>query len=63
MDLSKEAIEEFKSIYFKQFGETISDREAIDLGESLIRFFEIIYRPIPKDYEYNSEQPTDEANK
>jgi len=46
--LSKEAIDEFKAIYRKEFGEEISDAEAGELGESLILLFKVIYRPIPK---------------
>ena len=48
MGLSKEAIEEFKEIYFKEFGEKISDEEAIGMGENLVSLFEIIYRPLPE---------------
>ena len=46
--LSKEAIDEFKAIYRKEFGEEVSDAEAGELGESLISLFKVIYRPIPK---------------
>lgn len=47
MRLSKEAIEEFQEIYAEEFGETISDEEAQEIGENLISLFRIIYRPIP----------------
>jgi len=36
MRLSKEAIKEFKEIYEKEFGETISDQKAQELGQNLI---------------------------
>jgi hypothetical protein len=49
MALSKEAIKEFKEIYFKEFGEEISDQEAREEAESLISLFKIIYRPIPEE--------------
>jgi hypothetical protein len=48
MRLSREAIKEFKHIYFKEFGERITDKEAQELGENLLSLFEIIYRLIPK---------------
>lgn len=49
MVLSKEAIKEFKEIYYREFGENISDADAQEMGESLISLFKIIYRAIPKD--------------
>jgi hypothetical protein len=51
MALSKEAIEEYKQIYKKNFGKDISDEEAREQGENLIELFRAIYRPMPgKDY-------------
>ncbi|MDD8019897.1 MAG: hypothetical protein PHU81_01745 [Acidobacteriota bacterium] len=47
MRLSEKAIKDLKEIYFKEYGKTISDEEAQDLGERLISLFKIIYRPIP----------------
>lgn len=47
--LSREAIEEFKQIYREEFGETISDADALEMGLRLLRLFEIIYRQIPGD--------------
>lgn len=49
MRLSKRAIKEFKRIYYKEFGKTISDEEAQEKGQSLLSLFKIIYRPIPAD--------------
>jgi len=57
MGLSKEAIKEFKRIYYEEFKEEISDIEAQELGESLLLLFKIIYRPIPED-KRNQEQKT-----
>lgn len=48
MQLSKEAIEEFKETHKKVFGEEISDQEAYEMASNLLRVFEAIYRPIPK---------------
>jgi len=60
MGLSKEAIKEFKEIYYKEFGERISDEEAQEMGASLLSLFKIIYRPVPKVGEQN---PEDKNNK
>ena len=49
MRLSKVAIEEFKEIYFKEFGEEITDEEAREMGENLVSLFEIICRPLPDE--------------
>lgn len=48
MRLSKEAIEEFKEIYLREFGQKITDEEAQELGLNLISLFKIICRPIPE---------------
>jgi hypothetical protein len=44
MNLSREAIEEFKEIYRKEFGEELSDDEASQKANNLIELFEVIYR-------------------
>lgn len=49
MRLSKQAIKEFKNIYYEEFKERLSDEEAQEMGESLISLFKIICRPIPKE--------------
>ena len=54
MELSKDAIEEFKDIYYQEFGERISDKEVQEMGVNLLSLFEIIYRPISKFGEQNS---------
>ena len=51
MQLSKEAIEEFKRIYKTEFGEEISDREATEKAIRLINLIRVIYRRIPADRE------------
>lgn len=47
--LSQEAIEELKNIYQEEYGETLSDADALDLGQRLLRLFQIVYRPLPFD--------------
>lgn len=49
MQLSKEAIEDYKKAFKEEFGEDLSDVEAMELGSDLLRLFQIIYRPIPLD--------------
>ena len=49
MRLSKEAIKGFKEIYEREFGKTISDEKAQELGQNLLSLFKIIYRAIPPD--------------
>jgi len=51
MQLSKEAIEEFKQIYKAEFGEEISDQEATEKAIRLINLIRVIYRKIPEDKE------------
>ncbi len=48
MGLSKQAIREFKKIYYLEFGERISDKQALDMAEDLLSLFRIIGRFIPK---------------
>ncbi len=48
ISLSKEAIDEFKQIYKKEFGKDLSDYEALKMGTDLLRLFKVIYRPIAK---------------
>jgi len=62
MRLSKEAIEEFKEIYEREFGETISDEKAQELGQNLVSLFKIIYRPIPENKEEKNNKD-DQDNK
>jgi hypothetical protein len=49
MSLNEEAIREFKKIYNREFGKTISDKEAQEIGQNLLSLFKIIYRAIPED--------------
>lgn len=47
--LTDEAIKELQNVYHKEYGKEISDGEARQLGERLITFFKITYRPIPEE--------------
>ncbi|MBI4226177.1 hypothetical protein HY612_03635 [Candidatus Roizmanbacteria bacterium] len=46
--LPKKAIDEYKTIYKKVYGEVISDAEALEQGTRLLNLFKAVYRPIPK---------------
>ena len=49
--LSREAIDEFKTIYQEEFGKTLSDDEVQEIAIRLLRFFGILVRPLPGDSE------------
>jgi len=44
--LSESQIKQFQELYKKHFGREISQSEAIDQGEKLIRLMELVYRPM-----------------
>ena len=46
--ISETALQEFKKLYVEEFGEEISDEEAIELGINLLTIFNHIYRPVLK---------------
>jgi hypothetical protein len=43
--LSREAIDEFKTIYQEEFGKTLSDDEVQEIAFRLLRFFGILSQP------------------
>jgi hypothetical protein len=49
--LSKQAVDEFKQLYKKEYGEELNDFVASEAANRLVRMFEIIYKPIPKEWE------------
>ncbi len=49
MQLSQEDIEEFKAIYRKDYGTTLTDGEALDLATSFFHLMLAIYRPLPDE--------------
>lgn len=54
--LPKEAIDEFKAIYKKEFGEEISDSEAYEKGLRLIQLIKAVYSPMPEIQEDDSKK-------
>ena len=53
MILSQKAIIDFKKAYFLDFGKEVQDNEAQELGIKLIEFFDLIYKPVPKEVNIN----------
>ena len=48
--ISDKALEEHKKIYKEEFGEDISDEKAMDEATSLLTIFNVIFKPIKKDW-------------
>lgn len=48
--LPKEAILEYQAIYKKVFGKDISYDEALEKGTELIKLFQLIHKPIRKEW-------------
>ena len=47
--LSRQAIEEFKTNYQEEFGQTLTDDEVQEIATRLLRFFGILNRPLPNE--------------
>ena len=45
--LSREAVDEFKSAYREEFGRDLSDSEVQEMGLQLLRLFNLLLRPNP----------------
>lgn len=54
--LSKKALEEFKAIWRKQFKEDISDEKATEEAINLLTLFDVIYRPLKKEWVQEKEK-------
>ena len=54
MQLTQEALDEFKAIYKKEFGEDISDAQAREMGTRLLRVFHVLL-------EVNDQAPEEES--
>lgn len=48
--ISEQALQEFKAIWKKQFGEEISDDLAIAEAINLLNLFNVIYKPVKKEW-------------
>jgi hypothetical protein len=49
MNLTKEAVDQFKEIFHKEFGTLLSDEEARERAESFMRLVLIVLRRQPSD--------------
>ncbi len=56
--ISDQALQEFKMIWRDETGLEITDKEALDAAVALLHLFNVIYRPIPKDWsdEYDNQE-------
>ncbi len=50
MQLSKEALEEFKKIWKEEFKEEIVDEKAMNEASNLLTLFNAVYRPVKKEW-------------
>jgi len=50
MEIPPEAISELKEIYNRQYGEILTDTEAIAMAGDLFSLFLSIYEPFPEDW-------------
>ena len=48
--ISDKALQEFKKIWKEEIGEDISDEKAMEEGTSLLTLFNVIYRPVKKEW-------------
>jgi len=48
--LSNEALNEFKQIWNEEIGTEISDEKAVELAINLLTLFDVIYRPVKKQW-------------
>jgi hypothetical protein len=49
--LPQKAIDEFKQLYKKHYGEELNDFVASEVANRLVRMMDLVYRPIPKAWE------------
>lgn len=52
--LSRQALEELKTIYREEYGEILTDQEALEIGQRLLSLFQVISRPLPCDPDHSS---------
>jgi hypothetical protein len=51
MRVSPEALRELKAIYLTEFGEHLSDDEALEIADRLLSLFTLLSRSLPADGE------------
>ena len=45
--MTQELMKEFQRLYHAEFGETLTDDDALERAQALLDLFRAIYRPIP----------------
>lgn len=48
--ISHQALDDFKMIWKKEFGQDISDEKALEEGTALITLMKAVYRPVKKEW-------------
>lgn len=49
--INAEAVEEFKRLYFNEYGMKLTNEQAIDMGTKLIRLVKIVFGPnLPREW-------------
>jgi len=49
MQLTKDAIDEFKQIYSEDYGITLTDPQALELATSFFTLMQAVFRPLPDE--------------
>ena len=49
MQLSQDAIHEFKKIYREEYGITLTNGQALELATSFFNLMQAVYRPLPDE--------------
>ncbi len=55
MEITPEALKEFKIIYEEYYKISITDTEALEMAKRVLDFFSIVARPLPKEWIESSE--------
>ena len=50
MEITPEALKEFKKIYEEDYQKTITEAEALEMAQRVLEFFSIVARPIPREW-------------
>ena len=61
--ISKEALEEFKAIWKKEFGKDISDAHALEQATNLLTLMKVVYSPIKKEWLEKEEEGRSENSR
>ena len=56
--ISREALAEFKRIWKEEYGTEIPDDEAMAKATALLTLFDVIYRPVTKEWAEKYDDPS-----